>query len=319
VVGAGQLQAFNSSFDLVKNIVPAEGISIIRVKYFVVTQTNPDTPYIAASFSDNSVRLYEPGNNWNLKHTFSGFTGLVFGMDYTRNGSVNLVVCGSRDQTIRFFRISNGNTFGSNIQTGQIVQGISVTAGFNVVAACGSFIFIYDTGRNLIQTLVGHTNTVMDVLVLANRLVASSSLDNTVRIWNLATNRTRYTLRGHTLPVYGITQVATDILASGSNDTTIRLWNITSGSLLRNLTGHTDAILYSVNLFSCSLLASGSIGTEGFKLWNIYSGQSVNVSTGGLRIQSLTVFKPTISMKKYILLIIRLNKLKFKIVSKFSF
>jgi WD40 repeat protein len=115
LTSAGQLQAYNSSFDLVKNITPVAGISIIRVKYFVVTQTNPDTPYIAASFSDNSVRLYEPGNNWNLKFTLSNFTGLVYGMDYTRNGSVSLLVCGSRDQTIRFFRINNGNTFGTNI------------------------------------------------------------------------------------------------------------------------------------------------------------------------------------------------------------
>jgi WD40 repeat protein len=314
LTSAGKLQAYNSSFDLVKNIVPAAGISIIRVKYFVVTQT----PYIAASFSDNRVRLYEPGNNWTLKYTFSNFTGLVYGIDYTRIGT-NCVVCGSRDQTIRYFRISNGATLGANINTGQIVHGIAVTAANNIVAACGPFIFIYNAHRNRIQTLVGHANTVMDVLLLSNGLVASSSLDNTVRIWNLTTNTTRYTLRGHTLPVFGITQVATDILASGSNDTTIRLWNITSGNLLRNLTGHTDAIIYSVDLFSCSLLASGSIGTEGFKLWNIYSGQSVNVSTGGLRIQSLTVFKPTISMKIYILLKIRLNKLKFKIVSNFSF
>ena len=315
LTSAGKLQAYNSSFDLVKNIVPAAGISIIRVKYFVVTQT----PYIAASFSDNSVRLYEPGNNWNLKLTYSAFKGLVYGIDYTRSGLVDLMVGGSRDRFIRYFRISNGASFGTNINTGQVVHGIAVTDGFNVVAACGSFIFIYNANRIRTQTLVGHTNTVMDVLLLSNGLVASSSLDNTVRIWNLTTNTTSYTLQGHTLPVFGITQVATDILASGSNDTTIRLWNITSGSLLRNLTGHTGAILYSVDLFSCSLLASGSIGTEGFKLWNIYSGQSVNVSTGGLRIQSLTVFKPSISMKKYILLKVRLNKLKFKIVSKFSF
>ncbi len=286
---------------MVQNIVPVAGITIIRVKYFLALQTNPDTPYIAASFSDNSVRFYEFVNNWVLKQTYSDFTGLVYGMEYTLSSSVDLVACGSRDQTIRFIKLSNGRTQGNDIQTGQIVHGIAVTAANNIVAACGPFIFIYNANRIRTQTLVGHFNTVMDVLLLSNGLVASSSLDNTVRIWNLTTNTTRYNLQGHTLPVYGIKQVANDILASGSNDTTVRLWNITSGSLIRNLTGHTDAILYSVDLFSCSLLASGSIGTEGFKLWNIYSGQSVNVSTGGLRIQSLAVFTPTISMKTNIL------------------
>ena len=61
--------------------------------------------------------------------------------------------------------------------------------------------------------------------------------------------------------MYGLKRVSADILASGSNDTTIKLWNITS--IIRTLKGHSGPILLSLDHMACSILTSGSLGTDG--------------------------------------------------------
>jgi WD40 repeat protein len=60
-------------------------------------------------------------------------------------------------------------------------------------------------------------------------LLASSSEDKTVRIWNLTTNTCKFILTGHTDIVRGLKQITPNILASGSDDRTIKLWDITTG------------------------------------------------------------------------------------------
>ena len=122
--------------------------------------------------------------------------------------------------------------------------------------------------------------------------MASAGFDFEIRIWNIsstASNTAFQTMRGHTNNVYGLKRISTDMIASASFDTTLRLWNISNGNLVRNLTGHTNSLQYSIDYLSCSILASGSVGTEGIILWNIFSGQSQTISASGLQIQSLAV------------------------------
>ena len=134
-------------------------------------------------------------------------------------------------------------------------------------------------------------STITELLVISSTMLASAGFDFEIRIWNIsstASNAFR-TMTGHTNNVYGLKRISTDMIASASFDTTLRLWNISNGNLVRNLTGHTNSLQYSIDYLSCSILASGSVGTEGIILWNIFSGQSQTISASGLQIQSLAV------------------------------
>jgi WD40 repeat protein len=119
--------------------------------------------------------------------------------------------------------------------------------------------------------------------------LASSSLDQTVRIWNLTTNTCKFILTGHTAEVFGLRHITPSILASGSSDYTIKLWDITTGQLKRTLTGHTSFIWYSVDLLNSQTLVSGSKdGT--IKLWNWSTGECFStIQTPGSNILSLAV------------------------------
>jgi WD40 repeat protein len=73
-----------------------------------------------------------------------------------------------------------------------------------------------------ISYLKGHKSLVFDLVQLSADLLASSSRDQTVRIWNLTTNTCKFILTGHTRWVSGLKQITSNILASGSSDATIK-------------------------------------------------------------------------------------------------
>ncbi len=91
-----------------------------------------------------------------------------------------------------------------------------------------------------IFTLEGHTGKVLSVHFSPDgNLVASGSIDNTLRLWRTTQGSLLRTMRGHPFPV--LTSKFSPngtILATGSTDGLIRIWRVSDGRLLQELTGH---------------------------------------------------------------------------------
>ena len=97
----------------------------------------------------------------------------------------------------------------------------------------------------LLRFLHGHGKHAVDAAFSpSGTLLASSSYDQKVRIWNAASGRLLQTLEGHESDVNGIAfSPDGTILASTSDDKEIRLWVVATGALLRPpLAGHTDSV-----------------------------------------------------------------------------
>ena len=73
--------------------------------------------------------------------------------------------------------------------------------------------------------LKGHSKDVNYLTLLKDGRLASSSDDETIRIWNLTTGQTVRILSGHTTPVYYVVELSDGRLASGSFDSTIMIWD----------------------------------------------------------------------------------------------
>ncbi|KAI8967872.1 WD40-repeat-containing domain protein [Mycotypha africana] len=121
-----------------------------------------------------------------------------------------IIISGSRDMTIRVWRLPN-------LETEPIVP-LSTSLDDDVISK-----------RFLKYKLVEHENSVRDLAIYGNILV-SGSYDNNVIVWNLSTGKKNHVLKGHTMKVYC---VAIDRkrrhCVSGSLDATIRIWDIDSG------------------------------------------------------------------------------------------
>ncbi len=75
------------------------------------------------------------------------------------------------------------------------------------------------------------------------RFALSGSLDNTLKLWDVATGRCLRTFEGHTEPVSSVCLSPDGRFAlSGSLDNTLKLWDVATGRCLRTFEGHTEPV-----------------------------------------------------------------------------
>ncbi|MBN1266180.1 MAG: WD40 repeat domain-containing protein [Anaerolineales bacterium] len=98
------------------------------------------------------------------------------------------------------------------------------------------------TAANLDQiqeayVLNGHGGDVTEITFSPDgTLLASASVDNTVKVWNTADGSLRYTLEGHADTVLSLAfSPEGDLLLSGSRDGTVKKWQLSDGTLIDSI------------------------------------------------------------------------------------
>ena len=285
----GQIEVYNSSSLLLVNSFHAHSWNIYRIKQL-------PNGYVATCSIDNTAKIWNVTtinsiNSWNLIRTYTHASS-VYSIEFI---NADTMASGSWDQSIKIWSISTGATL-LTINTGDHVYSLQLLSNAFYLAAglYGGQISIYDINNNgsLVSTLTGHTYQVNDLVLLNSNLLASSSADSTVLIWDLTTSTHKFNLTGHFQAVTGLKLVSSDTLASGAGDYAVKLWNTTSGTLIRTLANHTSDIYWSVDiLISNHILVSGS-WDQTIKTWNISTGQVLNTIQTGLHIFSLAALNP---------------------------
>ena len=126
-----------------------------------------------------------------------------------------------------------------------------------------------------LKATFGHTDYVRSLAFSPDgSMLASGSLDNTVRLWNVNAKQLLYTFIGHTYSVGSVAfSPADSTLVSASLDGTIRLWNPYTGEHKRTFTGR-----YSFTSVAFSpdgqTLAIGSIIDPTIRLWDTTTWQT---------------------------------------------
>jgi WD40 repeat protein len=70
------------------------------------------------------------------------------------------------------------------------------------------------------------------------RLLASGSVDNTLRLWQVSNQSLLRTMLGHPFPVISVKiSPNNQLIATGSDDGIVRIWRISNGSLVHTLKG----------------------------------------------------------------------------------
>ena len=139
------------------------------------------------------------------------------------------------------------------------------------------------SGWRCIQTLAGHTSWITSVALDSTaNLLASSSLDDTVKVWNPQRGELLFNLTGHSRDVNTVA-ISPDskTLISAGDDCLIKVWYLPTGALLRNLTGHArdvNAVAFSPG--GRILISGGEDRT--IRLWQMANGSTMKVLTGVL-------------------------------------
>ncbi len=132
------------------------------------------------------------------------------------------------------------------------------------------------------KTLTGHSDEVFSVAYSPDgRYLASGSIDQTIKIWEVATGKELRTLTGHSGGVFLVVYSPDGrYLASGSSDKTIKIWEVATGKELHTLTVYSD--LYGADVVYSPdgrYLASRS-DDKTIKIWEVATGKELRTLTG---------------------------------------
>ena len=149
------------------------------------------------------------------------------------------------------------------------------------------------------KTLNGHNTMIICIAFSSDgRILASGSLDKTIRLWDVSTGKLLHTLTGHKEEVHSVSfDPDGRILASGSLDKTIRLWDASTGKPLHTLTGHKE-LVYSVSFSpDGKTIASGGgselgSGENAIFLWNVATGKHLKTLIGHTSCINTVSFSP---------------------------
>ena len=123
--------------------------------------------------------------------------------------------------------------------------------------------------------------------------LATAGIDGAVIVWNTETGRAEHLMQGRTAAVILISYSMDGARLAGGYFDLIRVWDSTTGALLRRMPRSPAGSTYFHVQFSPSnnrLLATSGHG--GLLLWNVESGERMQISFDGQRENSGAVFSP---------------------------
>ncbi|CAG8576473.1 12498_t:CDS:2 [Acaulospora morrowiae] len=229
---------------------------------------------LVSGSTDRTVRV------WDLEkgictHVFPGHTSTVRCLQIIMPQNVNanlndppiveppvpLIVTGSRDSTLKVWRLPNLETDPQYLPT---------------IPSSPSDNNQYTDNPYYVRTLGGHTHSVRALAGVGNTLI-SGSYDCTVRVWNIMTGECVWRLLGHTQKVYSVVLDAKrKRCMSGSMDGTVKVWSLEDGTIVWTLEGHSS--LVGLLDLSHDYLVSAAADSS-LRIWNPDDGTCKHVLT----------------------------------------
>jgi len=120
----------------------------------------------------------------------------------------------------------------------------------------------------------------------------TGSFDKTIKIRDVNSGNIIWTLSGHSGRIYSVTYSADGKqIVSGSDDKTIKLWDAASGRELKTFTGHTDDVNSIALSSDGKQIVSGS-SDETVKLWDVATGKLIKTLSGHSNTVRSVAFSP---------------------------
>ncbi len=156
----------------------------------------------------------------------------------------------------------------------------------NLLANCPEWARAWEWGRlqylcnTDLMALRGHTDLVITADFNPNgTLLATGSVDGTVKLWNLETGNLIRTIAHHRVSQVAFSPDGRLLATAGAADNTVKVWDVESGQLIFTLEGHLERV-HSVKFSpDGTQIATGS-SDDTAKLWDVNKGLEVMTFEG---------------------------------------
>lgn len=188
---------------------------------------SPDGRLLAAGGFEGRVRLYDAATA-ELLHCLEAPARDIRALAFSPDGR-HLAAAG-RGGPIRIWNTAEGRPRLDLLGHRLRVNALAYCPEGTRLASAGDErtvkIFDTTTGR-LLSALPPRPGKILSLVYWGPERIVVGASDNSVRVWDLATNKEMYLLAGHTGSVSALAWDArADLLISGSFDTTVRIWRL---------------------------------------------------------------------------------------------
>lgn len=235
---------------------------------------------LASGSKDGIIKIWNVFE-WSCINTFSAHNGWVWCLSEFVYTNILTIASGGEDGYIRLW---NSSTFENlTVLKGhenmiRCIANINLTE-TNLLASGGrdNLIRLWNSEGGLVNVLKGHTYWIYSIIQInyqrGNKLIASGSLDKTIKLWDIILGTCLKTFIGHDYDISCIINLNVDknIIASASNDNNIMLWDIEKGYCIKCINAHSNRVSCLLELHgsdkSSTLLSAG--GDRVIKIWKI--------------------------------------------------
>ncbi|NMG06043.1 TIR domain-containing protein [Brasilonema sp. UFV-L1] len=146
------------------------------------------------------------------------------------------------------------------------------------------------SGWTLKHILRGHNGLISRVEWSPDgKMLASSSFDRTIKLWNIETGECCNTLKGHSGRVWSVAWSPDEkLIASGSADNTIRLWRVDTGEVEYKISMDTGICLSMAWSLDGQILVSGGMRDDwSIMFWNLRTRRRQTIEGHSGQVNSL--------------------------------
>ncbi len=256
---------------------------------------SPDGKWIASACYDGTAKLWDAATGHETR-TLRGQQGGVSSVAISPDGK--RLVTGNSDQTVRVWDISGVKPI--PVRSGDppsnprstikpvTISGAPVSLTLQSPARGFSSVAFSSDGQRLVTSSLDQTVRVWDSVIGEERLslkggscaalsrdekwLVSGGSDKVLRVWDASNGQEKLALKGHTDNISGVAfSLDGQRVASASDDQTVRVWDVASGKESLTLKGHSDAVRCVAFTPDGKRLASAG-RDQIVKLWDATSG-----------------------------------------------